>query len=212
MPTYIRLTNYKSSEEKEKGFFDPKNRYEAKQEDFFKIPGSPIAYWVSDRVKEIFERNILIKNFAEAKSGIMTGDDEVFLKYWFEVSLYKIGFNHKSSEDINKYKKKWFPMHKGGTEKKWYGNLEYLVNLENNGFAIRNSGNNFRLRSFNYYFKLGITWSNLTSSNFSARIANKGTLFGSKGPILFLKDNNFILYFLSLLNSKSTNKLLNFRT
>lgn len=89
MPTYIRLTDYKSSEEKEKGFFDPKNRYEAKQEDFFKIPGSPIAYWVSDRVREIFEKSEKLGNLGQVKQGLATTDNDRFRRDWQEVDYKK---------------------------------------------------------------------------------------------------------------------------
>ena len=75
MPTFVRLTEYKNGEEKEKVFFDPKNRYEAKQEDFFKIPEAPIAYWVSDRVKEIFNSSKKISNFVNPRRGFDTNDN-----------------------------------------------------------------------------------------------------------------------------------------
>ena len=88
MATYIRLTDYKDSESKEQGFFKSENRYEAKQDDFEKIPGSPIAYWESDRVKSIFSHT-KIKELADAKMGLTTCNNEQFVRYWSEVDLYK---------------------------------------------------------------------------------------------------------------------------
>ncbi len=82
MATYIRLTDYKDSDSKEQGFFKSENRYEAKQDDFEKIPGSPIAYWVSDRVKEIFEKSDKLGNISEPTLGLKTGDNDYFLKEW----------------------------------------------------------------------------------------------------------------------------------
>jgi hypothetical protein len=137
MPTYIRLTDYKSSEEKKKGFFDPKNRYEAKQEDFEKIPGSPIAYWVSDRVKEIFEKSTKLREIAEPRQGLATGYNERFLRVWNEVNFNKIGLHFKNRDEAKLSKLKWFPYNKGGEFKKWYGNQEYIVNWENDGYEIQ---------------------------------------------------------------------------
>ena len=87
MSTYIRLTDYKDSDSKEQGFFKSENRYEAKQDDFGKIPGSPIAYWVSDRVKEIFEIAKIFGEIASAKQGIATANNDRFLRLWNEVSF-----------------------------------------------------------------------------------------------------------------------------
>ena len=97
MSTYIRLTDYKDSDSKEQGFFKSENRYEAKQDDFEKIPGSPIAYWVSDRVKEIFNDGVLLKSISEPKQGMATSDNNRFLKFWHEVDFVNIGFNFPSS-------------------------------------------------------------------------------------------------------------------
>jgi len=98
MPTYIRLTDYKSSDEKEKGFFDPKNKYEAKQEDFEKIPGSPIAYWVKKAIKKSFE-NYLLGDLIPVKKGMDTGNNDLFLKLWSEVNFNTIGIGLKNGND-----------------------------------------------------------------------------------------------------------------
>ena len=137
MPTFVRLTNYKNSEEKEKGFFEEKNRFVAKQEDFFKIPGSPIAYWVSSKVREIFEESEKLGEIGKPRVGLQTSDNDRFLRLWYEVEIFNVGFGFEDREDAKKSGLKWFPYNKGGEFRKWYGNQEYLVNWENDGKEIR---------------------------------------------------------------------------
>ena len=114
MSTYIRLTDYKDSDSKEQGFFKSENRYEAKQDDFEKIPGSPIAYWVSDRVKEIFEKSEKLGEIAEPRQGMATSDNNRFLRNWSEISFTKIGFNFSNRTEAQESGLKWFPYNKGG--------------------------------------------------------------------------------------------------
>ena len=212
MPTYIRLTDYKSSEEKEKGFFDPKNRYEAKQDDFFKIPGSPIAYWVSDRVKEIFEKSEKLGEIAEPKGGMSTSDNERFLRYWNEVNYANIAFHFENLIEAKKSNLKWFPYNKGGEFRKWYGNMDYLVNYLNDGLEVKMwvvsnpkdpKTTHWSRRLFNteYYLKSSISWTLISSSNFGARYFPTGFIFDSNGLSVFIKDSQK-KYLLSLLSSK----------
>ncbi len=205
MPTYIRLTDYKSSEEKEQGFFKPENRYEAKQEDFEKIPGSPIAYWVSDRVKEIFEKSVKLSELALPKVGLQTGNNDRFLRYWNEVAFNKIGIDFPNRKTAKESGLKWFPYNKGGEFRKWYGNQEYIVNWENDGFEIQNFvDTNGKLRSrpqnLEFMFKKGITWSFVSSSNFGVRYTPKGFLFDVGGSSVFPSKDK-ILYITSFLIS-----------
>ena len=209
MPTYIRLTDYKSSDEKEQEFFNPENRYEAKQENFKKIPASPIAYWVGKNIFHIFATSIKLKEEAELRSGIMTGSDDLFLRQWYEVENTKSGFDHIEYEDIKKYSKKWFPLNKGGGVRKWQGNKEFVINLENEGYDIDNSGLNYRLRDGKYYFRTGITWSEIGTGAFSCRIADKGTLFGSTGPTIYFKNDEVPLEVIAILNSKISTYFFN---
>jgi len=207
MPTYIRLTDYKSSEEKEKGFFDPKNRYEAKQEDFEKIPGSPIAYWVSDRVKEIFEKGIKLGKIANPRIGMATGNNDLFMRQWQEVEFKRVGLNIRNIRKSIESNKKWFPYNKGGDFKRWYGNQEYIVNWENNGELIRTYTNEKgKVRSHNYnddfIFKESLSWSFLSSNSFGIRYTQPGFLFDNTGSSMFLYDNHNTTYLLSFLSSK----------
>ena len=189
MPTYVRLTDYKSSEEKERGFFKPENRYEAKQEDFEKIPGSTIAYWVTKKNIELYNKG-KVSNFAEAKEGLKTGNNEKFLRYWFEV-------------DSNT---KWRSIVKGGEYRKWYGNFEYVINWINNGELVKTQSNS-SVPNNKYLNRDFLTWSNLTSGSFSLRAVSKKSLFETKSPGLFcdLEDYNQLLGFY---NSKIANYFL----
>ena len=199
MPTYIRLTDYKSSEEKEQGFFKPENRYEAKQEDFEKIPGSPIAYWVSDKAKRIFSQNKLIKDISPTRDGITTGNNDIFIKLWYEVE-YKIGFGFKSRNEAKKSNLKWFPYSKGGDFRKWFGNLEYVINWYNDGEELINYKKSYP-RNQNFYFHKGITWTLLSTGNsFGVRILPFGSIFDVNSKCAFannIEDTNYILGFLS---------------
>ena len=185
-------------------------RYKADQKEFEKIPGSPVAYWVSDKVREIFEKNQKLGDIGEAKVGLQTGDNDRFLRLWNEINYNKIGFGMKNSEEAVESRKKWFPYNKGGDKRKWYGNQEYLVNWENNGYEIKNFYDNkgkLRSRPQNpqYYFKESISWSKINSGNFSMRFFPKSFIFADAGMSIFIKDNKEIL---GLCNSKVLNLCL----
>jgi len=214
MPTFVRLTDYKNSEEKEKGFFEEKNRYVANQEDFFKIPGSPIAYWVSDRVREIFEKSSgKLGEIAEPRQGMATSDNDRFLKLWYEVNIKNIGFGFENREEAKKSGLKWFPYNKGGEFQKWYGNQEFIVNWENDGYEIMNYAamlykNATRtIKNISYYFKEGITYSFVSSSKFAVRYTPKGFLFDVGGSSAFPKKED-LLYLVAFLNSNIAFDLL----
>ena len=203
--TYLRLVDYNKAELKEEEFFNKANYFQAKQKDFEKIPGSPIAYWVSDKVRELFEKNQKLGEVGEAKQGLATADNNRFLRLWNEVSFSKIGYNMSNSQEALESKKKWFPYNKGGEFRKWYGNQEYLVNWENDGYEIKNFKNAV-VRNPSYYFKESISWSKVSSSNFSMRFYQKGLLFADAGMSYFSKEN--LKYILGISNSKLINKFL----
>lgn len=213
---YIKLSDFRGAKNQPIKTFEaienPKCgwRYKADQKEFEKIPGSPIAYWVSNKVREIFEKNQKLGDIGEAKVGLQTGDNERFLRLWNEINYNKIGFGMKSSEEAIESRKKWFPYNKGGDKRKWYGNQEYLVNWENNGYEIKNFyDNKGKLRSrpqnTEYYFKESISWSKVSSGNFSMRFFTESFIFADAGMSIFIKDNKEIL---GLCNSKVLNLCL----
>ncbi|WP_339013668.1 BREX-1 system adenine-specific DNA-methyltransferase PglX [Fusobacterium animalis] len=203
---YIRLVDYNNAELKEQEFSNKDNYFQAKQKDFEKIPGSPIAYWVSDKVREIFEKNQKLGEVGEAKQGLATADNNRFLRLWNEVNYNKIGYSMSNSQEALESKKKWFPYNKGGDFRKWYGNQEYLVNWENNGYEIKNfydEKGKLRSRPQNteYYFKESVTCSAISSSQNSIRYCPNGSIFDVNLRVYFLeRDKNLKL--LSILNSK----------
>lgn len=181
-------------------------KFQAKQKDFEKIPGSPIAYWVSDKIREIFEKNQKLGEVGETKVGLQTGDNNRFLRLWNEVSFIKIGYNMANSQEALESKKKWFPYNKGGEFRKWYGNQEYLVNWENDGYEIKNfydEKGKLRSRPQNteYYFKESISCSAISSSQNSFRYYPVGNIFDVNLRAYFLEKNKN-LKLLSILNSK----------
>ena len=174
-------------------------KFQAKQKDFEKIPGSPIAYWVSDKIREIFEKNQKLGDIGEAKQGLATADNNRFLRLWNEVNYNKIGYNMSNSQEALESKKKWFTYNKGGEFRKWYGNQEYLVNWENDGYEIKNFKNAV-VRNPSYYFRESISWGLITSAGSSFRYFPKGFVYDVSGMSYFLEKNQF--NYLGILNTK----------
>lgn len=173
-------------------------RYQTYQKDFEKIPSSPIAYWVSDKVREIFEKCQKLGDVGEGKQGLATADNNRFLRLWQEINYNKIGFGMSNSKEALESKKKWFPYNKGGEKRKWYGNQEYLINWENNGHEIK-SFKNAVVRNPLYYFRESISWTDITSSGNSFRIYPKGFIYDVTGMSYFIENN---LSLLGILNNK----------
>ena len=208
---YIKLSDFKGAKNQPiKTLEAVKNsncnwRFQAKQKDFEKIPGSPIAYWVSNKVREIFEKNQKLGDIGEAKQGLATADNNRFLRLWNEVNYNKIRYNMSNSQEALESKKKWFPYNKGGEFRKWYGNQEYLVNWENDGYEIKNfydGKGKLRSRPQNteYYFKESISWGLITSAGSSFRYFPKGFVYDVSGMSYFLEKNQF--NYLGILNTK----------
>lgn len=208
---YIRLVDYNNAELKEQEFYNRANYFQAKQKDFEKIPGSPIAYWVSDKIREIFEKNQKLGEVGEAKTGMTTADNDRFLRLWNEVNILKSEFCTQDFQ--NSFNgKKWYPYNKGGEFRKWYGNREYLINWENNGKEIKENKDSkgkklASVRSENLYLKESLTWSFVSSSAFGIRYSPIGALFDNGGSSYFTNSEN-INYILGYLGSKLVFKLL----
>ena len=206
---YIKLSDFKGAKNQPiKTLEAVKNpncnwRFQAKQKDFEKIPGSPIAYWVSDKIREMFE-NKLIGNLFPVKKGADTGNNDLFLKMWHEVNIRKSGLTLGIEETKKEFTGKWVPYNKGGEFRKWYGNLEYFINWENDGYDLKNSKAN--LRSPQLYFRDGITWNALSSSKTSAR-KSTNSIFDSAGSSMFPQKEE-IGYYLAFMNSKIVDYLL----
>ncbi len=209
--TFHRLTEFNSEKQKEEEFHNDKNKFEIIQENFDKIPGSPIAYWVDNNLIECFN-NTKLESFGDVKQGLATADNKRFLRYWWEVDYNKIGFSSKNCEESKKTNKKWFPYNKGGDYRKWYGNQEFIVNWENGGYEIRNiRGSNGRIRSraqnTQFYFHESLSWSKISSGKIAFRYYPRGFIFDVAGCSVFLKEN--LNYIFGFLNSNVCGDILN---
>lgn len=200
--TYCRLIDGDSEKAKADMFVSSKNRYVAEQDNFSKIPGSPVAYWVSYAGIEAFCKNKKIDDIASPRAGICTGSNDRYFRFWFEIEPTDIGCDFDNRESVlaqNRYK--WFFHYKGGEFRRWYGNIDLVINYTTESLKDMEKNKGFRHDNRNYYFAQGITWSKLCSGNFSARTMIKSTMFDSTGTSIFppaeIKE-----YLLGLLNSK----------
>lgn len=186
---------------------DNKNFYRASADDFGKIPGSPIAYWVSDSVASVFDNGKVIGAFAQPKQGTSTGDNNLFLRFWHEMNCSTIKFDCKSIEENLSRIEKWYPVTKGGGFRKWYGNNEYVVDWYKNGEAIRNHPGS-AVRNPDISFKESLTWSGIGSDSVGVRFCPPGFVYTVSGkPLIYQVRGNEIL---SYLCSKLSNYFLRF--
>lgn len=196
--SYCRLITPTTQQGKEDMFLAGNNQFVARQDEYKQIPGSPIAYWISEAMRNCYSEGISFPG--ETKKGVLTGNDALFVRFWHEVSVSKIGFSCGSHADMMRSNKKWFPKTGGGAYRKWYGNIEDIVNLENDGAKIKATVPNYRLRDPIYYMREALTWTEVAGGHFSSRYVPSGVLFGNGGPVCFFQKN--LLYTLGLLNSK----------
>ena len=178
--------------------------YEISEENYFKIPSMPIAYWLSPNYSYCFTAGHPF--IGDTKKGVLTGEDKKYVRLWYEVSKNRIGFNLNSHKAMIESGRKWFPVTGGGFKRKWYGNYESIVNLENDGFDIKHNVTNFRLRDPAYYMKEAVTWTEVSSGMFSCRYVPVGILFGNGGPVSFFARE--LKYNLGLMNSNVTMSIL----
>jgi hypothetical protein len=186
--------------------------FETTQSNFIRIPGSPFAYWVSKNVYKTYD-NQPIGNTVLPRHGLATSDNDRFLKLWFEINIEKASLIQR-----NNFRKKWFPMNKGGAYRKWYGNLEWVINYENDGEEIKEYATELyrsasrTIQNTQFYFRKGITWSALTSGSLSFRFTDVGAIFGSGAHCAFVSEDDTLLYALGLMNSKINIMFLNIVT
>ena len=180
--------------------------YRAAAADFMKIPGSPIAYWVSTRERNLYQSKELLENYFQPRKGLDTGENDLFLRLWFEVSNNKSNLYNKNQDS------KWYPYNKGGEFRRWYGNRDYLINWEDNGEAIKSrltwTKKKPTIRNASYYFKEGMSWTTVSSGGFSARYSPPGALFDNGGCTLFSETELDIAG--SFINSSTASRYLEF--
>ncbi|MGM0985269.1 MAG: BREX-1 system adenine-specific DNA-methyltransferase PglX [Pseudomonadota bacterium] len=204
-PTFFRLIDG-GEDDKKSALLSRSNSYSViQQHEFQKIPGNPVAYWAPKRMVDLFSHGTL-SDHADTRLGMATADNSLFLRFWHEVSFSKIGKGYDSRSEAKESGKKWFPYQKGGEFRKWFGNLDYCVNWESDGYAIQNFKDELtgKVRSHNYnldyIFKEGVTWNALASGKTSARLS-KSSLFDNAGSSLFVKDGVTEEVVMGLINS-----------
>ena len=212
---YFRLSDFKGGMEVQNqkileaienkccGYF-----YETSICNFNKIPGIPIAYWLSTVSFNTFGDSISFNDINITRAGMITGNNDLFVRMWHEVRFTDIGLLYKSRKQAIESKNKWFPYNKGGEFRKWYGNNTFVVNWENDGILMRNlkdSTGKIPAHAFNldYIFKRNVTWSSLSSYKFSARYSDYGFLYDASGSFADVKSDR-LCYVLSFLCSNVT--------
>ena len=207
---YCRLIEPTSQQGKEDMFLAGENRYAADQSNFSKIPGSPVAYWVSSATLQTFAYPS-IGQIARPRQGLATGCNDIFIRLWHEVNEEKVNYMAENLDSAVKSQKKWFPYNKGGDYRRWYGNNEYLVNWERDGFEIRHfvdEKGKLRSRPQNtqYYFHRCISWSLISSGRVAFRYKPDGHIFDVSGMSCFTESN--LLYLLGLCNTPVVDEFL----
>lgn len=202
--TYCRLIDGDSEKAKAEMFVSGENRYVAEQDNFSKIPGSPVAYWVSKNFIKCFDAK-RVSFYGNALEGIKTGDNDRFLRLWFEPNFTSVSLlPHSPTDSI-----KWVFTTKGGEFRKWYGNIEYVMYWANNGREIRAfSGSSFYQES-NFHWA-ATTWTYLTSGKISFRLLGDGFFYNNKGPAVFCDSENIAILLTGLLNTNVANYIQRF--
>ena len=182
------------------------NRYnQISTDNFKKIPGSPIAYWLSPNYLRIFIEGKRLGELADSKQGIATADNNRFLREWFEVEFSNINFNAKSHNDAIESNAIWYPYNKGGEFRKWYGNNEFVVNWHNDGAELRAYKKSV-IRNPNYYFRDCFSWSLISSSVAAFRYKPHGQIFDVAGMSCF--STKALFYLLGLCNTNIVMEIL----
>ena len=197
--TYCRLIEPTSQQGKEDMFLSGENRYFANQDNFAKIPGSPVAYWASEAILSAYTRGKLIGNIADVKIGMGTGKNDIFVREWWEIFYNQIDFSLQSIQDLEKSSGRYFPYNKGGEFRLWFGNLQEVLWFDKAGRDYMNTMSGHRENGGrDFYCKEGLTWSFISSSKFGIRCMPTGCFFDVAGSTLFSKtDNKYILGFLA---------------
>lgn len=203
---YVRLVDLIGSDTKKGAYLEAIANHEcgwfyrADADSFKDIPGSPIAYWASEAIRRAFKSSKMLRKYVNARDGIHTCNNDLYIRFWWEISLGSSCFTYAGDEDTSNSSYKWFAYNKGGQFRKWSGNDEYVINWKNDGEEIRRSKN---AHGFNgsFAFRPSLTWSSISSGLFSLRYKSVGYLFDAAGYSMFVKNDNNIRYLHGLCNS-----------
>jgi len=199
---YIKVTDGKSESQKEEILLNViqgeeaylNRKYITSSSKLNKIFGAPLAYWISDNLRGLFSSDIKLSDIGRPRQGLASTNNDLFYRFWHEISHGVIGFEIKSRKEALEKGNKWFPLNKGGAFRKWYGNNDYVINFEHDGKTIcdyidntpgARVGSNGRVINREFYYKPGITYSDLTTGGFGARYFAEGFIFDTTGPSIF---------------------------
>lgn len=214
--TYCRLIEPTTQLGKEDMFLAGNNLYTAQQSDFSKIPGSPVAYWLSDSYFELFSSLPPLSKKMDFCKGLATMDNNRFLRFWYEVGYNNTCLEASSATEAKTSEKKWIAYNKGGSFRRWYGNRDYTINWYNDGKELKDNiikcygGGSYtkEVRNEDKYFQEGITWSTLSSGSISIRYSPQGCIFDSKGSMGFAHKKQNLYLITAFLNSCVAQKFL----
>ena len=183
--------------------------YRADADGFGAIPGSPIAYWANRSVANAFETYSTLAEVVPPKSGLTTGNNDTFLRLWWECSSDNCCFDAHSRKEARSRNVKWFPCNKGGEFRKWFGNRQFVVNWKDDGGEMRSAGlSATTFRNSSFYFREGLTWSSISSSSFHMRWSPAGSIGERKGAMAFSSDKKMALFALGVMNSSPVGMVL----
>ena len=203
MKLYDRQGAVEQLGEKERKFLAHKNLYYKKQSEFEKLPGSQIAYWIPNAIYDAFSNDEKKIEFF-TRSGLTTGDNEYFLKVWFEINRRNLYMSKQEDNVIPA----WYPHLKGGEFRKWYGDLDYVIHYDSIALSEMQKRKGFRHDGREFFFRKSVTWSKTTAGPISARINNANTTFNTAGCCLFAEKNE--MYALATMNSKVSTLIMSF--
>jgi hypothetical protein len=225
--TYVRLVREADSESKCASFeravrhlrFQEQDQavFNYRESDFEAIPGCPWVYWINDGIRTLFRTFTKLGQIAEPRQGLATADNFRFLRFWWEAGTSRIGFGCASAEESKERPERWYPYMKGGGFKRWYGNQEFCINYGHDGFELKawaaplygNSGWSRIIKSPEFYFRKGATWTDVTAGRFSARLSPGGFVFDVAGSSIFPEDIPLVLAVMNSSFSQYALKLIN---
>lgn len=211
---YCRLIEPTTQQGKEDLFLSGDSRYESTQSNFSKIPGSPVTYWLSANMVIDFSRGRVLKENGDTRQGMATSDNNRFLRLWTEISNHSLGLNCASAEDALQVHKKWYPYNKGGEFRKWYGNIDYVINYEDDGLEVKAYATSLyktatrTIKSMSEYFKPCLSWSKISSGSIAFRYYPQGFIFDVAGCCIFYKNDEIMKYHFGFLNSNVAKSIL----
>lgn len=203
---YVRLVDINGSEAKRLKLLEAIRNpdcgwfYRRDAETFKQIPGTPIAYWASDGLINAFSIREGLRSYARPTAGIRTGDNDRFLRFAWEVSFEKVGIHLRDRAQAKESGCKWFPANKGGLYRKWFGNLDYVINWENDGEEL-SSFPGCDNAGVKFFFRAGVTWGTISSGSLSVRYCDPGVISEHCGSMCFSESNDVLLCVVGLLNS-----------